>query len=66
MDKHKVILEARQRAKSLFPEIRVFDKITYDLACEYETKKDAFVKAFLLGYEYMEEQLKQNEYEAVQ
>jgi hypothetical protein len=63
MELGKLTLEARNRAKDMYPEVKIFDHYTYQLACDYVEKRDIFVKQFLLGCEYMLEQLKKKEYE---
>jgi hypothetical protein len=63
MELRKLTLEARSRAKDMYPEIKIIDHYTYELAWDYETKRDIFVKQFLLGCEYMLEQIKKEEYE---
>lgn len=61
MELAKLRLEARSRAVEMYPDVRIHDHYSYELAWDTETKRDIFVAQFLLGCEYMLEQLKEKQ-----
>ena len=51
--------EARERARDMYPEVQIMDFETYEMAWSNELKREMFEKHFLLGCEFVLEQLKE-------